>query len=247
MSQKKAREERQADESTLEVPPDPQRSFVKDNALSLAFGALLLVCLIAQALWGVAGYNQAARHAGLQEISLLRYVTSSSFAVDVAENWQSEYLQFTLYILLTIWLVQRGSSESKKPGDEGRQSDAKQYVGEHALPNSPSWVTAGGWRTRVYSHSLVIVMAVIFVVSWLAQFLAGRVAYNEERMRDLLDPLSASAYLASPDFWGRTLQNWQSELLAIGSMAVFAIYLRERGSPESKEVGAPHAATRSDD
>ncbi|HET9022308.1 MAG TPA: DUF6766 family protein [Ornithinibacter sp.] len=225
----------------------PPRSFWRDNSLSLVFGALLLLTLLGQAVWGVAGYNEEARTAGLQEISLLRYVTSSGFAVDVAENWQSEFLQFVLYIGLTVWLVQRGSSESKEPGDEGRESDEQQMVGPHARPDSPAWARAGGWRTRLYSHSLVLVMGVVFVGSWSAQAVAGHVANNEERLRDRLDPLSLGQYVASPDFWGRTLQNWQSELLAIGTMAVFAIYLRERGSPESKEVGAPHGVTTSSD
>ena len=225
----------------------PRRSFWRDNALSLVFGALLLSALAGQAVWGVAGYNEAARTAGLQEVSIWRYLTSSSFAVDVAENWQSEFLQFVLYIVLTVWLVQRGSSESKEVGDEGRESDEQQLVGEHARPDSPRWARIGGWRTRLYSHSLVVAMLVVFLGSWSAQAVAGRVADNEERMRDLLDPIGMGAYLVSPDFWGRTLQNWQSEMLAIGTMAVFAIYLRERGSPESKEVGAPHAVTRSSD
>ncbi len=223
------------------------RGFWRDGSLSLVFGGLLLAALGGQAAWGLVGYNEAARTAGLQEVSFLRYVTSSGFAVDVAENWQSEFLQFVLYIGLTVWLVQRGSSESKEPGDEGRESDEEQMVGEYARPDSPAWARAGGWRTRLYSHSLVLVMAVVFLGSWSAQAVAGRVADNEERMRDLLDPVGLGAYLVSPDFWGRTLQNWQSELLAIGTMAVFAIYLRERGSPESKEVGAPHAVTRSSD
>ncbi len=226
--------------------PQP-RGFLRDNALSLVFGGLLLLTLLGQSIWGVVGYNQEARTAGLQQISLLRYVTSSSFAVDVAENWQSEFLQFVLYIFLTVWLVQRGSSESKSPGDEGRESDKQQMVEQYAKPDSPPWAKVGGWRTRLYSHSLVLVMGLIFLGSWSAQAIAGRVANNEERLRDQLDPLAMGAYLASPDFWGRTLQNWQSELLAIGTMAVFAIYLRERGSPESKEVGAPHAVTQSSD
>ena len=225
----------------------PPRGFLRDNSLSLVFGGLLLATLAGQALWGVAGYNAEARTAGLQQVSLWRYVTSSGFAVDVAENWQSEFLQFVLFIALTVVLVQRGSSESKEPGDEGREGDEQQMVGEFAEPDSPAWAGAGGWRTAIYSHSLLVVMAVIFVGSWSAQAIAGRVADNEERMRDLLDPIGLGAYLVSPDFWGRTLQNWQSELLAIGTMAVFAIYLRERGSPESKEVGAPHEVTRSSD
>ena len=225
----------------------PPRSFWRDNSLSLVFGGLLLLTLAAQSVWGVALYNEEARTAQLQEISLWRYVTSSGFAVDVAENWQSEFLQFVLYIALTVWLVQRGSSESKKPGDEGRETDEQQLVGEHATPDSPTWARVGGWRTRLYSHSLVLAMAAIFVLSWTAQAVTGRVAYNEERLRDRLDPLSLGEYLVAPDFWSRTLQNWQSELLAIGTMAVFAIYLRERGSPESKEVGAAHDLTSSSD
>lgn len=217
--------------------------FLKENSLSLVVLVLLLGALVGQALAGLALYNTEAHTAGLQEVSLWHYVLSSSFAVDVAENWQSEYLQFTLYILLTVWLVQRGSSESKPPGKEGRESDEEQIVGASAQPDSPHAAAVGGWRTGLYSHSLVIVMAVVFLLSWGAQAVAGQVAYNEERLRDLLDPVGFWAYLAHPDFWSRTLQNWQSELLAIGSMAVFAIYLRERGSPESKPVGMPHGST----
>ena len=225
----------------------PRRSFWRDNSLSLVFGGLLLATLAGQSVSGLAGYNAEARTAGLQQVSLWRYVTSSSFAVDVAENWQSEFLQFVLFIALTVVLVQRGSSESKEPGSEGREGDEQQLVGEYARPDSPAWARVGGWRTRLYSHSLLLVMALIFVGSWTAQAVAGRVADNEERMRDQLDPVGLGAYVVSPDFWSRTLQNWQSELLAIGTMAVFAIYLRERGSPESKEVGAPHAVTESSD
>jgi len=227
--------------------PGDERSFWRDNSLSLVFGGLLLLSLAAQSWWGAALYNEEARTAGLQEISLWRYVTSSTFAVDVAENWQSEFLQFVLYIFFTVWLVQRGSSESKRPGNEGRESDEQQLVKSHARASSPAWAKIGGWRTRLYSHSLVTAMAVLFVLSWTAQAIAGRVANNEERLRERLDPMSLGEYLRAPDFWSRTLQNWQSELLAIGTMVVFAIYLRERGSPESKEVGAPHHLTSSSD
>lgn len=218
---------------------------LRENSLSIVFGLLLLVALAGQSFVGLAGYNDAARTDGLAEISWARYVTSSSFGVDVAENWQSEYLQFTLYILLTVWLVQRGSSESKKPEESGFGSDAEEKLGAFAEPDSPHAARVGGWRTGVYSVSLTLVMATIFVLSWAAQAVAGRVAYNEERLRDLLDPLPLGAYLASPDFWSRTLQNWQSELLAVGSMAIFAVFLRQRGSPESKPIGAPHNETGS--
>ncbi|MBT9273687.1 hypothetical protein KMZ32_06330 [Phycicoccus sp. MAQZ13P-2] len=119
--------------------PKP-RGFFRDNALSLVFGGLLLLTLLGQSLWGVVGYNQEARTAGLQQISLLRYVTSSSFAVDVAENWQSEFLQFVLYIFFTVWLVQRGSSESKSPGDEGRERSSPRWWCSAA----PSLLWSGG-------------------------------------------------------------------------------------------------------
>jgi hypothetical protein len=220
-----------------------KRRSLRDNSLSIVFGLLLLATLTGQALVGLAGYNQAARTEGLAEIDLWRYVTSSSFAVDVAENWQSEYLQFTLYILLTVWLVQRGSSESKQPEDVGLEDDKRQRMGAFAEPDSPAPVRAGGWLAQLYSASLTLVMATVFLLSWGAQAVTGRVAFNEERLRDLLDPLPLGAYLFSPDFWGRTFQNWQSELLAVGSMAIFAVFLRQRGSPESKPVGAPHSET----
>jgi len=216
---------------------------LKDNSLSLVFGLLLLVTLIAQALVGLADYNEQALIAGLAQIDLGRYVTSSSFMVDVAENWQSEYLQFTLYILLTVWLVQRGSSESKPPEDAGLGDDEQERYGEFAQPNSPAPARAGGWWGGMYSFSLTLVMALIFLLSWAAQAITGRVAFNEERFRDLLDPFTLGEYLQHPDFWNRTLQNWQSELLAVGSMVIFAVFLRQRGSPESKEVGAPDDET----
>jgi len=216
---------------------------LKDNSLSLVFGLLLLITLAAQALVGLADYNEQAEIAGLAEIDLARYITSSSFMVDVAENWQSEYLQFTLYILLTVWLVQRGSSESKPPEDAGFGDDEQERYGEFAQPDSPAPARAGGWWGGLYSWSLTVVMAVIFLLSWGAQAVTGRVAFNEERFRDLLDPFTLGEYLQHPDFWNRTLQNWQSELLAVGSMVIFAVFLRQRGSPESKEVGVPHEET----
>jgi hypothetical protein len=170
-------------------------------------------------------------------------VTSSDFAVDVAENWQSEYLQFVTFILLTVYLVQKGSPESKQVGNEGKESDAEQKIGKYSMPTSPVWARVGGWRTRLFSRSLVIVMGLIFVGSWFAQSVAGWAAWNTQQLQELQEPLTWGQYLASPDFWSRSLQNWQSEFLAVGSMAVLSIFLRQRGSPESKPVGEPHEST----
>jgi len=219
------------------------RRFLKDNGLGLFFGGIFLATLIAQAFVGHADYNhlQVAHHG--DPISLGRYVTSSDFVADVLENWQSEYLQFTLFILATVWFIQRGSPESKEPGQEGGESDEEQKVGEHADPDSPRWARVGGFRTRLYSNSLLIVMSAIWLASWAGQAITGRVAYNADQLDHTEAALSFLQYLGTSDFWNRTLQNWQSEFLAVGSMAVLAIYLRQRGSPESKPVGAPHEAT----
>jgi hypothetical protein len=219
------------------------RAFLRANSLSLGFGVLFLGSLVGQALAGVADFNDQRTANGLAEISLSRYLTSSSFAVDVMENWQSEYLQFFLYVFATVWLVQRGSSESKELHLVGTESDEEQRVGEHARADSPAWVRAGGWRTAVFSRSLGLVMGGFFLLTWGAMSVAGWAAYNADQLTDHEDPVSWAGYLTRPDFWNRTLQNWQSELLAVGSMAIFAVYLRQRGSPESKPVGAAHDDT----
>jgi hypothetical protein len=219
------------------------KKFVRENGLSLAFGVLLLLGLVGQAISGVAEYNSQATADGVDQISLLSYLGTSDFGVDVAENWQSEYLQFLLFVFFTVWLVQRGSPESKELDRVGRESDEDQQVGEYAEPDSPKWARASGWRLAIYSRSLGLVMGALFLGSWLAQSIAGQSAYNEQQLRQLEEPVSWAGYLASADFWNRTTQNWQSEFLAVASMAVLAIYLRQRGSPESKPVGAPHDAT----
>ncbi len=219
------------------------KRFLRENGLGLAFGTLFLVTLVVQALVGHADFNadQASHHG--DPIGLWRYVTSSSFGVDVLENWQSEYLQFTLYIVGTVWLLQKGSPESKELGKAGGESDEEQRLGAHTTTDSPPWARAGGLKTLIYSNSLLLVMGSIFLLSWLGQSITGRVAYNAEQLDHQEAAVTWLQYVATPDFWNRTLQNWQSEFLAIGSMAVLAIYLRQRGSPESKPVGAPHSAT----
>ncbi|MBP2326824.1 hypothetical protein JOF56_007209 [Kibdelosporangium banguiense] len=217
--------------------------FVRDNGLSLGFGLMFLCTLIGQSIAGLADFNDRVRSAGGAPVGYLGYLTSSDFAVDVAENWQSEYLQFFLYILLTIWLIQLGSPESKHPREIGTGSDRQQLLGRHTRRDSPAWARAGGWRTAMFSWSLGLTMAGLFLLSWLAQSIAGHSAYNAEQIGNLQDPVSWTGYVSSADFWNRTLQNWQSEFLAIGSMAVFSVYFRQRGSPESKPVGAPHATT----
>jgi hypothetical protein len=219
------------------------RSFVRDNSLSLFFGLIFVGALVGQSFAGMAQFNQQQLADSMATVSYAQYLTSSDFAVDVAENWQSEYLQFLLYIFATVWLVQRGSVESKKPDETGTESDEDQKIGVHAPADAPRSAWSGGFRTALFSRSLGIVMGLIFLASWLAQSLAGTASYNQQQLAQREDAVSWLGYLTTPDFWSRTLQNWQSEFLAVGSMAVLSVYLRQRGSPESKPVGAPHAAT----
>jgi hypothetical protein len=219
------------------------RRALRNHSLGLFFGVLFLASLAGQAFAGHADYNAHQVADGLATVSLGHYVTSSSFAVDVAENWQSEYLQFLLYILATVWLLQRGSPESKELGKAGRESDEEQKVGRFADDGSPAAARRGDWVTSLYSNSLGLAMGAIFLASWAAQSAAGTVSFNEQRLAQLQAPVSWGGYVTSAEFWSRTLQNWQSEFLAVGSMAILAIYLRQRGSPESKPVGASHEAT----
>ena len=163
--------------------------FVRENSLSLFFGTLLLLTLVGQSLVGHSLYNEDATQHSQETISYPRYLASSHFGEAVMENWESEFLQFTLYIGATVWLVQKGSPESKKLEEAGRGTDEKQLLGKHARPDSPRWAKLGGWKTAIYSNSLL------------------------------------------------------SEFLAIGAMVVFSVYLRQRGSPESKPVGAPDTVT----
>lgn len=219
------------------------RALLRHNGLSLFFLTLFLLSLAGQSYagWHQVNARMVAEH--LDPVSWGGYVTSSDFAVDVAENWQSEFLQFWVYLMATVWLLQKGSPESKELDRVGKESDEDQKIGQHAEADSPRWARTGGWRTRIYSTSLAIVMGAIFLGSWTVQSVAGWAAFNEERLQQLQDPISWGAYLINADFWSRTLQNWQSEFLAVGTLAVLAIYLRQRGSSQSKPVGEPHGST----
>jgi hypothetical protein len=219
------------------------RRFTKEQSLSIFFGAIFLAALAGQAIAGHADYNnEQLAHDG-ERISLGRYVVSSAFGNAMLENWQSEYLQFMLFALATVWFVQRGSPESKELDNAGRESDADQKVGRHADPSSPAWARVGGWRTTIYSNSLLIAMTVIFLGSWFGQSATGWSDYNAEQIAHDDERLSWLRFVGTAHFWEQTFQNWQSEFLAVGSFVVLTIFLRQRGSPESKPVGAPHDAT----
>jgi hypothetical protein len=221
------------------------RRFVRENSLSLFFFAIFLLTLIGQSFAGWKVHNQEQLAHDEPTISWARFLVTSDFGSNVLENWQSEWLQFWIFALATVWLIQKGSNESKSPEEAGLESDQKQKVKGFAPENAPSWAKRPGWRLHVFSNSFVIVMGVVFLATWLAQSFASWSFFNQEQEDHGEPTVSWATYITSADFWERSLQNWQSEFLAVGTMAVFTIYLRQRGSPESKPVGAPHGETGS--
>jgi hypothetical protein len=217
--------------------------WIREQSLSLFFLALFLATVLAQSIVGQRAYNAEQVAHDSEPLSYWRYVVSSEFGAAVLENWQSEWLQFMVFAVATVWFVQKGSNESKRPRDAGLESDQQQEVGGYAGERAPRWARYADWRTRIYENSFLIVMTAIFLSSWFVQSLTSRNEFNAQQAEHGEQPLSWAQYVANADFWEKTLQNWQSEFLAVGTMVVFTIYLRQRGSPESKPVGAPHEET----
>jgi hypothetical protein len=221
------------------------KTLLKENGLSAFFAVLFTSTLAAQSFAGQRNYNAEQIEHGESPVSWWEYVRSPDYWGAVMENWQSEFLQFAVFIGATVWLVQKGSNESKRIEDVGLETDEQQRVGRHADLRSPVWARVDGVRRTLYENSLLLVMATIFFASWLAQSLNNWRTFNVEQREHDEASVSWGRYLLDPDFWEKTLQNWQSEFLAVGTMVAFTIYLRQRGSPESKPVGAPHDETAS--
>jgi hypothetical protein len=219
------------------------RTFLRENGLSLFFAGLFLATIFGQSFVGQHAHNAELLEHGGAAVSWWQYVTSPQYWGAVMENWQSEFLQFTVFIGATVWLVQKGSNESKPLDDAGRETDERQRVGPHADERSPRWAKAAGVKRRLYENSLLITMSAIFFATWAGQSLNNWRVFNDEQQEHSQAAVSWGSYLLTSDFWEKTLQNWQSEFLAVGVMVVFTIYLRQRGSPESKPVGAPHDET----
>jgi hypothetical protein len=219
--------------------------WLRDNGIATVFLGLTIVTILGEAFVGQRLFNEEQLSHNESTVSFWRYLASSDFGSRIMENWQSEFLQFATFTIATVWLIQRGSAESKPPGEEGGQSDEKQKVGKHARSDSPLWARVGGIRQKLYENSLFLVMLFFFFLTWFAQSVTAWNVFNDEQAVHGEASLSWLSYVGTSDFWDRTLQNWQSEFLAVGTMAIFAVYLRQRGSPESKPVGAPHHETTS--
>jgi len=213
-------------------------SYFRRNGLTIVFLALFIITLAAQALTGWKQHNQDLTENHAQEIGLGTYLTSGHFISATFENFESEFLQMSLYVLLTISLRQIGSAESKQL-NEPEEVDREPTI----APDAPWAVKQGGWVLKIYSNSLSIVFGILFFASWALHLYGSWQNHNVEQLAKHLPKESVSSYLGQPEFWFETFQNWQSEFLSVASIVFLTIYLRQKGSPESKPVDAPDMET----
>ncbi|SHI33340.1 hypothetical protein SAMN02745146_0562 [Hymenobacter daecheongensis DSM 21074] len=217
----------------------PLRRFLYENGLLLVGTGLMLITLVGQGLTGWHEYNSELEDMGLLPLTLGRYLTSGHFVEATFENWESEFLQMGLYVLLTIWLRQKGSSESKKLYED----EEVDRTPDPNKPHAPAPVKRGGWVLTLYQNSLSLAFLVLFLgAAWL-HAAGGRAVYNIEQQQAGKPQISTVAYMETARFWFESFQNWQSEMLSIVSIVGLSIFLRQKGSPESKPVDASHAET----
>ncbi|MBL4675362.1 MAG: hypothetical protein JKY70_04030 [Mucilaginibacter sp.] len=212
--------------------------FVYRNGLSLVFLLLFLITLVAQALTGWKEHNQELQDENATALAFSAYLSTGHFISSTFENFQSEFLQMALYVILTIGLRQQGSAESKKL-DEAEEVDREPI----ASADAPGPVRKGGWILTLYSHSLSVAFIILFLISWGLHLYGSWVDHNDKQLLQGKALQSLLGYLCEPNFWFETFQNWQSEFLSVLSIVVLTIFLRQKGSPESKPVDAPHMET----
>ncbi|HET6222298.1 MAG TPA: DUF6766 family protein [Dongiaceae bacterium] len=214
--------------------------FLRDNGLSLTVFACFAVFFVGQALAGwLSSGEEIVRHGGGPQ-PFLAYLASGHFIEATAENLESEFLQMAAYVFLTVWLRQRGSAESKSLAEEEVDRDPRL---DCAKPDAPWPVRRGGWPLRLYENSLSLAFFALFAASFMWHVYGGLLLENQERRLHGEPTIGWSNELSSADFWFESLQNWQSEFFAVGCLVVLSIWLRQRGSPESKPVSAPHGRT----
>jgi hypothetical protein len=217
------------------------RRLLRDNGLSIAMFGLFFVFVAAQSIMGFLDYNGTEKEHGQPPVGYVQYLGSGDFIEAVFENWESEFLQMGLYVLLIAVLFQRGSAESKDP--EAQHPDDAGYSEVRGGADVPWPVRKGGWTLKLYENSLSIALLALFVFSFVMHAIGGANAYSQEQLEHGAPPVSVLGYLATPRFWFESFQNWQSEFLAIGAMIVLSIYLRQRSSSQSKPVASPHGKT----
>jgi hypothetical protein len=215
--------------------------WIRDRGLTLLLLSMFLLAFVGQLVTGLAEYNAAQREHGQAVVTLGDYLATGHPWEALFENWESEFLQMAAFVLLTTVLVQKGSPESRRPGvTELVDADPRDFAAD---PEAPWPVRRGGWVLRLYEQSLGLAFVLLFLLAWTGHALGGFAAYAADETLHGQHRPAFTDYVTSSRFWFESFQNWQSEFLAIASMVWLAVYLRQRGSPESKPVHAPHAET----
>jgi len=209
------------------------------NSLSLVIVAAFVIFIVLQSIFGWRVYNEELATAGRAALGYWRYLGTGHFGEAVFENWEWEFLQMGAYVLLTAYLVQRGSPESKPLDEKDRPDDYPQQ----ATARSPKLAKRPGLVQVIYRNSLSIALLSLFVLSFVAHLITGTAEYNEQQALEGGSPVTVLQFVGSPTFWFQSMQNWQSEFLAVGCLILLSIVLRQHGSPQSKPVMAPHDHT----
>ena len=219
------------------------KKVLRENGLSIVLFALFFFSFIGQGLTGHHQYNQEQQEHRQSTASFVEYLATGHFIEATFENWESEFLQMGAYIVLTIFLYQKGSSESKEPGN----LESVDVTPERSLlqADAPWPVRRGGWVQKLYENSLALAFFVLFVASFMLHAYGGTEEYNQEQIAHGSETVSLVQYLGTSRLWFESFQNWQSEFFSIGAMVVLSIFLRQKGSPESKPVASPHGETGS--
>ncbi|RVT98291.1 hypothetical protein EOD41_18145 [Mucilaginibacter limnophilus] len=215
-----------------------KHSFFYRNGLSIFFLSIFIITLGLQAYFGWKEHNQELEEEHAAHVAFTAYLQSGHFISATFENFQSEFLQMALYVVLTVGLRQVGSAESKKL-DEPEDVDRE----PRAHLKAPGPVKKGGWILKLYSNSLSIVFFILFFFSWGMHLYGSWQDYNNEQLIKGQPAESLASFITEPLFWFETFQNWQSEFLSVASIVILTIFLRQKGSPESKPVDAPHMET----
>ena len=217
------------------------RKWAKEHGLLLANFALFLVFFGGMILSGAASYSEDQQAHGEPAVTVLQFLASGEFLEATFENWESEFLQMAMYVVLTVFLFQKGSSESKPMGKEAPQDEDPRQA---ALRKATPWpVRRGGVVLRVYEHSLSILLFSLFLGSFFLHAAGGVDEYNQDQQSHGQPAITYLQYLGTSRFWFESFQNWQSEFLAVAVLVGASVYLREKGSPESKPVAEPHYET----
>lgn len=214
--------------------------WIRNSKLAIACFAIFAILMVAQSLTGWRDRNNDAHDHHQPAISYPHYLTTGHFVEATFENWESEFLQMGAYIALTMFLVQKGSAESKDPVHE--EDDPESHAGD---PDAPWPVRRGGVWLTLYKNSLLAAFVFLFIGSWIGHALGGTAEYNANGAAHGQSPVSVLGYIRTSSFWFQSFQNWQSEFLAVGAIVVLSIFLRQYRSPESKPVIAPNAETGS--